>query len=333
MSQYEVNISGSPQENWNDTLTEGESESLALFHTAFWADCLTELVGYEPLFLSVNKDNQPLLRLALFSCSFLKVKGAWNLAVHTTRALLSLKTGTIQWYGQPVFFKEADETAYRLLAEAVDELARKKKVKLTGGEWPLEMGSVLPGHWKMQKWASLKVDLTRELETIFSNFKPAARKAIKKAQRDGITVRRTANENELLEYGRFATNCAKRYGKRNFRGDDYLLYQNKLRQKNFIFETFYAEHLGQIIAGLSVYGDKKRILEMGSFQSEKSFREKLYGPDLIKWHIIQWAKSSGIRQFDLAGINPDPSDPKERNIRKFKEKWGGVYFEYLVVRR
>jgi hypothetical protein len=330
MDQYEVRISRTPEEEWDKLLFEGDTESLALFHTTFWAARLMELLGYQPVYFSVGKNREIMLRLVAFSCSLFKIKGARNIAKYLVRSLPSRKLGILLWYGQPVFFKEADKTAYSLLAEAVDQYAGKERLKLVEGEWPLSMGSALPGNWRTKKGASLKVDLTMELEIIFSRFKPAARKAVRKAERDGIAVRRIESVDELENYYHFATECAKRYGKRMIGFRDFETMWRYFRPR-CVYETFIAEHKGEMIAGLSVWGYGKTIGELGSFQSERSFQEKLYGPDLIKWHVLQWAHDLKLHSFDLAGIDPDPLEEKAKNIRRFKEKWGGAHYEFLKI--
>ena len=100
---------------------------------------------------------------------------------------------------------------------------------------------------------------------------------------------------------------------------------------NAVFETFVAEKSNVPIAGLSVWGYNGIIAELGSFQSEKGFVEKLYGSDLIKWEVLRWGSEQGYRAFDLAGISPKPQDAKERGIRQFKEKWGGQLKAYYTA--
>ncbi len=36
------------------------------------------------------------------------------------------------------------------------------------------------------------------------------------------------------------------------------------------------------------------------------------------------------RVYDLAGVSPNPSDAKSEGIRRYKEKFGGEYFEYPI---
>jgi hypothetical protein len=45
--------------------------------------------------------------------------------------------------------------------------------------------------------------------------------------------------------------------------------------------------------------------------------------DLLHWEVIRHHRDAGDQLFDLAGFAPEPADPKEAGIRRFKEKWGG----------
>ncbi len=197
------------------------------------------------------------------------------------------------------------------------------------GRWPGR--KPCPRSWRTRRWATLKLDLRPGPEALREGFKPAARKAIARAERDGITVRRIESLEELERYYRFAEDCSRRYGKRLYGFRDFSTIWELIRPVG-VFETFAAEHRGETIAGLSVWGCGKSIGELGSFQSERSFREKLYGPDLVKWELIRWACAAGLESYDLAGINPQPASEKESGIRRFKEKWGGAWEEYLLVR-
>ena len=46
--------------------------------------------------------------------------------------------------------------------------------------------------------------------------------------------------------------------------------------------------------------------------------------DLLKWEVILWGRQQGYSYYDLAGLNPrDDATEKERQIARFKRKWGG----------
>ena len=56
----------------------------------------------------------------------------------------------------------------------------------------------------------------------------------------------------------------------------------------------------------------------------------IYGQDLLKWRLMQWGREHGFRVYDLMGVNPHSTDPKERGIFQFKAKWGGDLVEFPV---
>lgn len=217
------------------------------------------------------------------------------------------------------------------MAEAIDHFTAGNRLALGGGVWPLEFASMAPPGWCLRPWATLVVDTASDRDVIEARLKRSARKAIRKAERDGLSVRRIESLRQLQEYYRFAAQCARRYRKRMYGFRDFESMWQDIRPSG-VFETFVAEKDGEMLAGLSIWGFASSAGELGSFQSERSYQEKLYGPDLVKWHAICWAHGAGLRRFDLAGVNPSPTSRKEAQIRQFKEKWGGEYIEYLTVR-
>jgi lipid II:glycine glycyltransferase (peptidoglycan interpeptide bridge formation enzyme) len=201
---------------------------------------------------------------------------------------------------------------------------------LAPSELPELANASIPENWVKKKWGTYIVDLRQDVDSLWNNLKKSARKAIRTAREDGITVRRMRSLDELRAYYDFVRRCSPRYGKEAYGFADWERLWRLFRPTG-VFETFLAEKSDKPLAGLSVWGYGGNISEFGSYQSEESFREKLYGNDLIKWEVISWGVRNGQRTFDLAGVNPEPQSPKEQGIRQFKEKWGGRYQEYVVV--
>ena len=327
-----LKICNSADSAWDQQLLLGKTESLYLYHSTHWADRLKELLGYKPIYFSVYKGDELQLILLAFigSSSILPFKGGFR---NTLKKIVKNAIGhkNFIWYGQPVFFKEENEESYTFLADALDNFMKKEKLRLSRGEWPLSQKSSLSRNWKTAIWATLKVDLSRDLDAIYASFKPSARKEIRKAEQKGVVVKRVANIEELEEYYKFACKCAKRYRKHLIGFKDFSTMWDHFRGWGY-FETFVAYHSGKMAGGLSVWGDKHCLIEIGSFQSEECFRKKLSSSDLIKWEVIKWGKSVNATSFDLSGINPFPKSSKEKGIKQFKEKWSGRYHEYLILR-
>lgn len=328
---FTINISKYPSADWDDNLLKGKSASLHLFHSTSWANRLESLLDFEPLYISVKKnDNLSLLLLGfkqpngpLFSKSSIKR------IFKNPAKLFAIKRQFI-WYGQPIFFQEQDESSYKFLAESLSKLLIQQKLVLDYGEWPMQQQSCLSNFWSTKVWATLKLDLNSDLENIFSSFKSSARKEINKAERNNVVVKRISNLDELRDYYSFACICSKRYQKNMYGFKDYESMWTYLREWGY-FETFAAYENGRLSAGLSIWGDKYSMIEIGSFQSEDSFNNKFGSSDAIKWNVIKWGKSAGLKTYDLAGVNPNPNNEKEIGIKRFKQKWTTNELQYLVL--
>lgn len=318
-----ISIINIPPQDWDAALLHGTTSSLKLYHTSFWADRLVELLQYVPRYITVsNETGKVLFRLTVFEAPD-NVSGTFG-------HFFGKKRKKMLWYGQPVSYNDPGQSDYSFLAQTLNNLMNTEHAQLISGEWPVRHKSAVADIWKQRHWATLTIDLTRSTDELYGSLKPAARKAIKKAIRDTVVVEQIRTLDELRQYYIFAEACAKRYHKKMFGVDDFLTMWKHIK-KGGIYETFIAKKEGELLSGLSIWGYGDTIGELGSFQSERSFAEKLYGQDLIKWHIMQWAKNNTISYFDLAGIDPNPVDEKTRNIRLFKEKWGGTYSEFLML--
>jgi len=317
-----------PPAEWDVRLLQGTSGSLLLYHSTPWAIRIHELLGFTPTYFTLKENEKPHLMLIGFTTP--TAQGKWA-GIRRFKNRLKGIRGCFSWYGQPVQLPGCNKSSWSALAKELTGFAKEKGFLITGGEWPITLSDTLENGWKSKKWATLKINLSSDVETLTKNLDRAARKEVRKAQEKGIVIHRVATIQEMEEYGRFAEECARRYGKGNVSKKDYLFCWNFLRSSTIIFETFAAFFNEKCIAGLSIWGTHSSVMELGSYQTEECFKEKLPGPDLLKWTIIEWAKSQGIKLYDLAGINPENPTQKEINIRRFKEKWGGEYSEYLLV--
>ena len=329
---YTLNISKKTKPlEWNKWVSESPDGSL--FQTTYWADRLIELLGYEPRYLTLHNEHNPEpVALLLYFRTGYKRLYYWQ-KPYDVIALLILKriAPVYLWHGGPVVLSGDPKTIILTLLSEVERLAKAERVvRIEPSELTILNGLFPLDNWSPKMWATYRVDLQLDKETLWRNLKNSARKAIRRAERDGVTVREISSLEELRDYYDFTEECAKRLGKRMYGFEDIATMWKHFRT-NAIYETFVAYHGEQKIAGLSIWGFNGIISELGSFQSAEAYEKKLYGQDLIKWEVIRWGHQQGFRWFDLAGVNPNPQTPKERGIRQFKEKWGGKYVEYPIV--
>lgn len=337
MSQLSVEILESVDPTlWNSWVSRAEFGTI--FQTTFWADKVSDLLDCRPYFFVVRHENQPLDQPALVLVGF-DIRSDFISDKHTPRSTFFRELAYkflgmrrhFQWFGQPAVVDQAVavESCKVLLLE-MERFCRAKKIHRVGpSELPISNMASIPPHWKTEEWATLIVDLQQGEDALWRNLKKTARKAIRSAQEKGISVRQIGSPDEFPAYFDFASRCAARYGKKLYFKDLEISWRRL--HDSAVFEIFIAENDGEPIVSLGVWGYNGIIAELGSFQSERSFSEKLYGGDLIKWEVLRWGSMHGYRAFDLAGVNPNPLTEKERGIRQFKEKWGGQYQPYMII--
>ena len=308
-----------------------------LFQTTFWADRLCELWDCRPVYFVVRGEGEALPTLILQAMEVRSDHAADERRPLKSRlkeviARLRERGHRLQWFGQPAVIHPGwAGRAFASLFPEVEAFCQRERLShIQTSEAPGQAQGVLPVAWLAKPWATYYVDLQPSEEALWQNLKKSARKAIRRAQSDGISVRVIASVEELRDYYTLACRWAERYGKHMYGFVDFETMWRHFHVQG-VFETFVAEKDGEPLAGLSVWGYNGLIGELGAFQSERSFEENLYGPDLIKWEALKWGAQQGHRFFDLAGVSPEPQTPKEQGIRQFKEKWGGQYSEYVLV--
>jgi len=309
-----------------------------IFQTTHWADFLSEYAGDEPLYLVIRADSREIKAILLLLQRASNHSRLLKRPLHyITLLLLRRSLPTFTWQGGPIVFASGEEKI-DIYNSTLGEVGRLVKdlygAGIIRGTLPstdseiIEKGAIPVAGYEARKWATYLVDLTLDDETLWRSFKPAARKSIKKVERDGIYVEQVGNLEELYDYYLFTKECAEQTGRGGFPSFGNLSVMWKHLRPEQGVEIFVARHDGQRLCGLGIWAFNGIIYEFGSFQSDYSFEHKLYGNDLLKWEIIKWGHEKGYRIYDLAGVNPDPLSEKEANIRRFKEKWGGRYVEF-----
>ena len=327
-----IRIDEAPPGGWDELIMSGEARPVHLYHSTSWALRMHDLFRLQPYYVSVLSSGVPLLCL-------LGLAGYYRPVGHGARALVRRFLDSVpfrpldfRWYGEPIHLAGASADAYSFLASYLESFLKTKRFKLHSGEWPIDQAGSLPSAWNVRTWATLKIDLSKPLDSVFATFRSSARKELRKARDAGVSVRRVESIDELREYYDCASRWSRRYGKMLYGFEDFASLWRRLRGWG-VYESFVAYHAGAPIAGLSICGDRRAVVETGSFQSEESYLMKLGGPDMLKWEAIQWTHSQGIPVFDLAGVSPRPIAAKEIGIRRFKEKWSSAEHLYCIVSR
>lgn len=195
---------------------------------------------------------------------------------------------------------------------------------------------------------TILIDLTKSESFLFRNFSEAKRRAVRKAEKNGVTVKETDDFDLLINIRK------KQYFPAGFLLTDEM---NKL-WKNFHPENAsllmaYSSPLTPIITSpFSAIAKNDYIKPLGGilllfydgiayywYASALKKGKKLFAPTLLVWEAIKMAKRKGCKILDFEGIY-DGRFPKAskswRGFTKFKEGFGGkkvVYMENFTLKR
>jgi hypothetical protein len=174
-----------------------------------------------------------------------------------------------------------------------------------------------------EEFTTLVIDLTQELDEIWKNIVPSIRNAINHARRLGVKIKVNDNYEEFCEINR------------SFRKDKGL--SGDYIEIDFMKKhgpLFVAEHNGEIITGQFYLQDENNICAVLAASKRLNVdKEKatLIGKanKLITWEAINYAKSKGIKEFDMGGFYTGSlKNEQKEKINTFKKRFGGKLVTY-----
>ncbi|MBN3038371.1 MAG: peptidoglycan bridge formation glycyltransferase FemA/FemB family protein [Candidatus Omnitrophica bacterium] len=325
------------RKTWNERVASVPEGSV--FQTTFWADLLQDYLLYRPLYF-VLKDDTGVQGECLAFIRGIVHQGLFE------RPLLHLMIPAVQkafpqlhWQEGPlVFGKDLEKKAQclKFFMQSVIEFAKKNKIKSIGNAtFPqiADYNSLVKEEdlnlWVRKKWATFIIDLEEEEKILWERLKPSTRNKIRNANKTNISVKRLENENELKQYQSFREASGKEL-KRRVSSYDNLLYMWRHLKLNNCCDFFAAFFEGSIIASLGLWYFNKNMYEWGVYNSRYASANRLHASDILKWKVIEFGKNSDFNYYNLAGVNPQPPDNKEKGIYEFKQKWGGQFKEYWM---
>lgn len=180
--------------------------------------------------------------------------------------------------------------------------------------------------WAVEEKATLMVDLELAEEELWYNVRKEARTKVRKAAKQGIKILPLDDDRERLQqaYG-IVVETAVRNGVAPLSQDDFLL-SHRYHSEIGVERSFISLHQGTPLSYQKLICYNGNALLGGVAYSDYSRNQRLYGNDLMQWHLIKQGKDAGWRRLDFGGAEPDATDPKMQGIYRFKAKWGGQLF-------
>ena len=186
--------------------------------------------------------------------------------------------------------------------------------------------------YEVRPWATSLVTLDDD-SAMLARLKPAARKAIRRANEAEVIVERCSTRESFMR--QFVLPYAKWTGR-----DEAFVRQAEAMwdaDDGPAYHYFVALLTGRPIATLGTYRWAGVATEVMSGRAPDA-PPAVPAQDAIHWHAFRTHRDLGDQIFDLAGYNPEPASVKEQGIQRFKRKWGGdevrvAAFERLGRRR
>lgn len=332
--QTEIHARVDAQE-WNARLLAFAGGTI--YQTTFWADYWSAYLGAVPHYCLVKDGGVVVAQLLLLEM----LRGHESLMGRLKTALLPvmrpLLNGLVWWQGPVLGVPEAGRTADVLAAclRAVQDLASERGVTgIEYGSLPLavpppsdaERAVFIRSGYDARPHATIRIDCRGSLEALWGHLKSdVARTPIRKAQRDGVTVRMIRTLEDLHVFHRLVNEWRQEQRFPPYRFERHGAMWTHLAPH---CAFFLAEHGGEALGGFGLWFFNGTGHLFTPVQSAEARRRKLYVGDLMYWEMIRWCHAQGLAICDLSGVAPAPDSEKELGIRRFKEKWGGRLIEY-----
>lgn len=179
-------------------------------------------------------------------------------------------------------------------------------------------------------FSTVLIDTSKSIDTIMANLNQKGRHAIKRAERDGVTVKqvKTTDDSCKKMHSLLAETAAGSFRIRSYAY--YKAFWQRYAQAD-LGQLFFAYVDDQVVAGAFAiaFGEK------GTYKDGASVRERtVYGAShLLQWHVIKWTKSKGVKIHDLCGVPPSDQikDPDHQwyGIGRFKTSFNKEVTDYV----
>lgn len=269
---------------WLQLIQEQQS---AIFHTPEWINAVMTTYDWIPeAYIVLDEQDQPVAGLPI--CTINDIRGKRVVCFPFSDAC------------DPIAHTEEHWTK---LLDTLLELDLPIIVRALHNEVPVKAD--VDKISKQAKWHGM--DLNRSLDDIWASLHSSARRAIRKAEKSGITTEIDNSHESMRAY--FEMHLKIRKYKYRLLAQPFALFENILAEvidkgKGFILN---AEHDGEIIAS-NIYLEWKDTL-VYKF-SASNFKYMNYRPtDLLIWNAIKYAKEHdfifldfGLSDFDQDGL-------------------------------
>lgn len=204
----------------------------------------------------------------------------------------------------------------KLLVNAATELGRTLDVEYLEIREPLALSAILKasGYEQSREYVTLRIDLSKGLEQIWSDLGKKTRNAVRKAVKSGVELEVVRQREQLKAYYELYLQTQKKLGSPPH---CYELFENLLNAFSHTndMRILLARNQTKPIAGIITFSNGKTIYWWNN-ASDLKYRH-LNPTNLLLWKAIEWGAENGYNIMDMGRTR------KDTTIYHFKSGWGG----------
>ena len=286
-----------------DPLTDPDWDQLVLSHPGFnffhrtaWAKVLHRTYGHKPLYLHSYRGSESLGLLPIMEV----------VSPITGRRGVSLPFSD---FCEPL---PSDGSQQEPLLSKLVELALERKwryFQLRGGRASLPASALAA-----EKFYGHKLNLTSGTEQLFARFQGSVGRAIRKAEKSGLTVEVTKSWEAMRDFYRLHASTRRRHGLPPQPFSFFRNIQKEIIDCDLGFIVL-AKHNGiSIAAAVFFHSGEEALFKFGA--SDKKTQE-LRGNNLVMWGGIKQLISYGLKTLHFGR-----TEVNNQGLRRFKLSWG-----------
>jgi hypothetical protein len=267
------------------------------FHGAAWAKVLAETYGYKSHYFFSGQQELPDLLLPLMEVKSW-LTGARGIALPFTDECEPLGM---------------DKNALPKLFEAAVQFGKKrgwKYIELRGGK------TFLPESPASVSFFGHDLDLVTGAEKLFENLDSSIRRAIRKAEKEGVITEVLQDEKSMCDFYSLQCRTRKKHGLPPQPYNFFLNIHRHILSQNQGMIVLARHHGRAVAAAVYFYLGGRAIYKFGA--SDES-QQHLRANNLVMWTAIRWLAQQGATQLNLGRTSL-----ANEGLRRFKLAWGAV---------
>ncbi len=182
-----------------------------------------------------------------------------------------------------------------------------------------------------QTWV---VDLRPGIEQVWSNLETRARTAIRKAEKQGVTVRPARRPGDLEIYYNLHTETYQRTKVRPYPKAYFAAIWKDFLEKG-LAHIIFAEWNGEVVAAENFGVYKQAAVYWTGAASKNGLL--VAANSLLQWTAMQWMAENGLEWYETGEAFPQLREGKLKGLNDFKKSFGGKIYPYyrgqIVLRK